>query len=44
MLAAIRIGVRERSPSHRAAITAVTTGESPKSTEISPEGMCWADQ
>ena len=41
---ASRGSVRDRSPSHRAAIRAVTTGVRPNTTEMSPEGMNWAAQ
>ena len=37
-----RIGVSVRSPSHSAANTPVTSGDSPKMTEISPAGICSA--
>ena len=41
---AMRIGVSVRSLSHSAANTPVTSGDSPKMTEISPDGMCSAPQ
>ena len=40
----MRIGVSVRSLSHNAANTPVTSGDRPKMTEISPDGMCSAPQ
>ncbi len=39
-----RGAVRPCSPSHSLAISPVTMGDRPNSTETQPEGMNWADQ